>query len=148
MTKRVKVRLWGKRVDGSVVIDADATEGSIVGRSLYWDDGALVQESEIRNTAGGATSTTTVSGSSGVGVTLWSLVLQIPAIIKSLAALTSNGWIRNDSATLSASYWPYNKLSVDTGEELTIPTGHELLVFSDFTMDGSITLDGDLVILS
>lgn len=148
MGKEVRVALHGEQ-RRNVKIEANATEGAVVGRNLKWSDGTVVQESQIRNTASsGGTSTTTTVGSGGVAVSLWSIIVGIPAIIKSLAALTTKGWIRNDSDVISASQWAYNKLSVDTGEEMTIPTGHELIVFENFTMDGSITLDGDLVILT
>lgn len=145
MTKRVDVQLAGRQ-NRKIRIDADATEGATVGKDLKWADGTVVQESEIRGT-GTSSSESTSTLASGVAITLWSLIQSIPAIIKSLAALTGKGWIRNDANVISASQWAYNKLSVDTGEEMTIPTGHELIVFQNFTMDGGVTLDGDLVIL-
>lgn len=145
MGKRVRVQLFGLQNRG-VQIDADATEGARVGKNLLWPDGTVVTEEELRS-AGTTTTTTSTTGTSTVATTLWSLILSIPAIIRSLAALTGKGWIRNDSNVISASQWAYNKLSVDTGEEMTIPAGHELIVFQNFTMDGGVTLDGDLVIL-
>lgn len=146
MGKRVTVMLFGKMVRKGVQIDADATEGAIVGTNLRWPDGSKVTEAQIRNTTSPST-TTTAPGASSTGTVLWGLILSVPAIIKSLAALTTKGWIRNDSGVISASQWPYTKKSVETGETMTIPTGHELIVFKDFTMDGTIILDGDLVVL-
>lgn len=144
MGKKVRVALFGEQ-RRNIKIDADATEGAVVGRNLKWADGTVVTEAQLR-----ALGTTTTTVTSGVwkGVTLWSLITGVPAIIKSLGALATDGWIRNDSGVISASHWPHTKLSVETGEEMTIPTGHELIVFDSFTMDGSITLDGDLVILT
>lgn len=149
MGKKVYVKLHGKSNDQrGIKIDANATEGAVVGQNLKWSDGTPVQESQIRNTAGGSSSSsTTVTGGVWTGATIWSLIVSIPAIIKSLAALATKGWIRNDAGVISASQWAYNKLSVDTGEEMTIPAGHELIVFQNFTIDGAVTLDGDLVVL-
>lgn len=144
MGKKVRVALFGEQ-RRNIKIDADATEGAVVGRNLKWADGTVVTEAQLRALG---TTTTTVNTGVWKGVTLWSLITGVPAIIKSLAALATDGWIRNDSGVISSSHWPYTKLSVETGEEMTIPTGHELIVFNSFTMDGSITLDGDLVILT
>lgn len=144
--KKVWVQLFGHH-RRKIQIDAEATKGAKVGDNLLWPDGSTVQEDEIRNTSGGGTSGSLDSSQVISTPSLWSLILGIPSIISSLAALAENGWLRNDSATISASYWPYNQTSVATGDELTIPSGHELIVFDSFTMDGSITLDGDLVVL-
>jgi hypothetical protein len=61
--------------------------------------------------------------------------------------LTDDGWIRNDSGTLSALHWPYVKPAVDAGESFTLPAGEQLIVYESFDVAGSLTLNGQLVIL-
>jgi hypothetical protein len=39
------------------------------------------------------------------------------------------------------------KLSVPTGESHTIDSGHQLLVYGEYTINGTLVDDGDLVIL-
>lgn len=171
MGKKIRVALFGEQ-RRNVKLDADATEGAVVGLNLKWSDGSFVQESEIRNTAGGGSSTV-VQGTVWTGPVLWSLILSIPAFIKSLAALATTGLVvRNGSGAavtreiealderilvtdgdgvaanpvIALTDWPVVKNSIATGESYTVPTGYQLLVWDSFTFDGgSLTLDGDLI---
>jgi len=143
VAKRVRVSLHGVSNNRGILMDADATDGARIGENLRWSDGTLVTETQVRNPSGGGTTNT-----SSVSPTLWSLILNIPAIIKSLIALTTDGWIRNDGGTLSSSHWPWVKNSVETGEAFTIPSGNQLLVYDEFLFDGGeLIIDGELVIL-
>ena len=175
MGKRVTVMLFGKMMRKGVQLDADATVGAVVGTDLRWPDGTTVTPEQIRNTT-----TTTTGGSSGtvsggVSVTLWSLILNIPAFIKALAALATTGIVVRDGAgaaltreieadderilvtngdgvagnpVIGLTDWPVVKNSIATGEAYTIPAGYQLLVHGSFALDGgTLTTDGDLVIL-
>ena len=88
MTKKATVALHGFQKRG-VQIDLDATDGATVGDNLYWPDGTLITEAELRS----GTTVATPTGEVQVAVTLWSLILNIPAFIKSLAALTTTGFV-------------------------------------------------------
>lgn len=97
VVKRVHVQLFGKALPKKVQIDADATEGAVVDKDLRWFDGSVVKESEIRNTA---VTVVTETGQviQDVALTIWSLILQIPAFIKNIGNLTGTGLIARISA--------------------------------------------------
>lgn len=147
MGKRIQVQLFGRQ-NRSARIDSEATQGAKVGRDLYWPDGSVVQESEIRGTGTGGGDTTT-GGVGGVSITLWSLIQGIPDIIESIVALTKTGWMRNDpNGTVTARDHLFSKNSIPTGETLTIPVGNQLLCYNEFTYDGGdVIIDGELVVL-
>jgi hypothetical protein len=131
----------------NILVEADATEGAVVGGNLVWSDGTVVSEADIRNSS---ITTTIVTGPGGVitNPTVWEVIIGVPDIIGSLEDLTDDGWIRNDAGTISALHWPYIKDSIETGESLTIPEDSQAIVFQDFTFDGGdITIDGELVVL-
>jgi hypothetical protein len=130
----------------NILVEADATEGAVVGGNLVWSDGTVVSEADIRNSS---ITTTIVTGPGGVitNPTVWEVIIGVPDIIGSLEDLTDDGWIRNDAGTISALHWPYVKPGVDVGESFTLPAGEQLLVYESFSMDGTVTLDGQLVIL-
>lgn len=171
MGKRITVMLFGKMIRKGIQIDADATEGATVGKDLRWPDGSVISEQDIRNPSGGGTTTV----NPGVIPTLWSLILNIPAFIKSLAALATTGLVVRDGSgaavtrTITAedarilvtngdgvaanpvigmTDWPVVKNSISTGEAYTVPTGYQLIVWDTFVFDGgALTLDGDLIAL-
>jgi hypothetical protein len=145
MGKKVRVGLFGfqKR---SIMVDADATEGAVVGENLVDQDGNLVTLETIINVP--------VIDTRTVFPTLWQLILDIPAKLLGLLALTDTGFVyhENDvfsigSAGVGATDWPVVKNSIGTGEEFTIPDGFQLLVWDQFTFEGVLTIDGDLVVI-
>lgn len=108
MAKRIRVKTWGKAQPKGIRIDADATEGADIGDNLRWPDGSVVQEDEIRNTLASQSSSSTVTvvgGGGGVGggvaVTLWELIVNIPAFISSLLSI-GTGLIAKVSANAAA----------------------------------------------
>lgn len=147
MAKKVRVALFGEQ-RRNIKIDADATEGAVVGLNLKWSDGTVVTEAELRGRTP-TTTTTPPGGTVWTGPVLWSLIIGIPALIKSLATLTATGLMRHRGAgVVTADDWPYVRNSIQTGEALTIPAGHQLLVWENFTFNGgAVTIEGDLVIL-
>ena len=183
MSKRVKVRLVGpgNRV---ATIDLESSKGARVGDDLLWPDGTVVQEDEIRGSSQtlNSTSITQQPGVVTPTATIWSLILEIPAFIKSLAALVTgatgivvkgagdtavtreiegttdqidvadgDGVAGNPVISISPNYvhhWPAVKNSVEVGEDVTVEDAHQLICFESFTFDGgSLTLDGDLVVI-
>ena len=89
MVKKVKVQLFGLQ-NRQITVDADATEGATVERNLYWPDGSVVQESEIR---GGnvVVQSEEPGGVGGISQTLWSLIIDIPEKLLGLLALQETG---------------------------------------------------------
>ncbi len=85
MAKR-RVPLHGKP-QGYVVVDDEATKGATVGTNLYNADGSLYVPP----------TTAAPSGGTSIAATLWSLVQNIPANIRALAALTTSGFVRRAS---------------------------------------------------
>lgn len=145
MAKKVRVALFGEQ-RRNVKIDADATEGAVVGLNLKWPDGTVITEAQLRART---PAPSTPSTGTWTGSTIWSLIVGIPAIIKSLAALTATGLMRHRGAgVVTADDWPYVRNSIQPGEALTIPAGHQLLVWENFTFEGgAVTIEGDLVLL-
>lgn len=43
--------------------------------------------------------------------------------------------------------WPFVKKSVAAEESVTIPSGYQLIIYDEFTVDGEIVIEGELVIL-
>ena len=144
MGKQARVALFGEQ-RRNIVVEDGATEGAVLGQNLVRSDGTVVQESDILNSS----ITTINTGPGGVitDPTVWELIVGVPDIIDSLEDLTDDGWIRNDGGTLSALHWPYVKPAVDSGESFTLPAGEQLIVYESFDVAGSLTLNGQLVIL-
>ena len=82
--KKAKVQLW-QSPRGYATVEDGATKGATFGLNLWWPDGSLVKQSDFTN-AGAPVQQGTPSQ------TLWSLVLQIPATVKALAAATGSGF--------------------------------------------------------
>ena len=145
MAKKVRVALHGRQ-NRSIMLDADATKGATLGKDLRDEDGNIITlESIVTNVTNVITN---VTDPRTVFPTLWELILNIPDIIKSLAALTKDGWMRNNAGVISAQEVAYTKNSVEVGESATIPEGHQALVWEEFTFDGGdLLIDGDLIIL-
>jgi len=50
--------------------------------------------------------------------------------------------------TIGSTDWPVVKNSIIAGEEYTVPTGFQMLVWDNFVYDGgNLILDGDLIVL-
>ena len=170
MTKKVRVQLFGHQRRG-IDVDADATDGSVIGENLYLPDGTLVTQQMVINNS---TTIITTGGPIAVSPTLWGLILDIPAFIQSLGVLSTNGLVTYVSGTAVARTiqgevgridvtngdaqagdptielgdWPTFKNSVELGELATVPTDHQAICFEDFVLDGGeIVVDGELVIL-
>lgn len=145
MAKRVRVQLHGVSNNRGVLVNPDATDGAVVGKNLYWEDGSLIEESEIR---GGGTNTITETGQS-VQPTIWSLVLNKPEIIKQLAALDYPGYLYFDGTDLTGTEFPLHDRRVETGETLTIPANKQYLIWQEIVVQGDIVVEpnGELIIL-
>lgn len=173
MAKKTRVALHGVSNNRGVLIDPNATDGARVGKNLYWSDGSLVEEEEIR---GGSTSTTTTTTGSAVQPTLWSLILNIPLFIKALAGLTGNGegfvvktasdtaalrsiqaqdsriLVTNGDAqagdpTIGMTEWPRIKASIGASEEFILPSGYQAFVWESIDVEGSLDVEGELIVL-
>lgn len=173
MVKRVRVALDGpgRRV---ATIDLDATDGAVIGENLKWPDGSVVTVQSIQTAISGGSGTVVIPPST-IASTLWSLILNIPAFIASLVSLATTGFVvRQNSAgdavtrTMTGTNgrievtdgdgvagnpvfqlgpFPTVKTSIEAGEDYTIPSGHQMQVFDDFTFDGGdLTLDGELIV--
>ena len=171
MVKRVKVKLFGFQ-NRQVDLDADATEGAVIGRDLRWADGTLVSEDQIRNDD----STDDSSGSTPSYVSLWSLIQGIPTIIKNIELLSNTGLMTHVGSgdivartiqgeagridvtngdgvagdpTVGLGPWPIVKNSVANGETCVIDSGYQLLVAEemDVQVGGTLDAQGDLVVI-
>jgi hypothetical protein len=88
---KVRAQLHGQQ--GFAHVDTEATKGATLGENLFRKDGSVVTEADLAPAA---------AAQSGLAVTLWRLVREIPANIKGLAAVTTNGWFRKDGTTIVA----------------------------------------------
>ena len=168
MTKKVRVQLFGHQRRG-IDVDADATDGSVIGENLYLPDGTLVTQQMVINNS---TTIITTGGPIAVSPTLWGLILDIPAFILSLAALATNGLVAYVSGVATARTivgetgridvtdgdgqagnpvielgdWPTVRNAISVGEAYTVPSGHQLICSDSFDADGTLTVDGELVV--
>lgn len=170
MGKRVGVQLFGLQ-NRKVIIDSAATEGATIGRDLFWPDGTLITEAEVRNPAGSGSSTPSTPAQN-----LWATLIGIPAYIKSLAALATSGFVvrlaadgsavtrsivgtdgrittvdgdgENGNAVINLGSFPTVQNGVYNGEVGTIPELHQMIVMDEFVFDdGILNIDGELVVL-
>jgi hypothetical protein len=170
VVKKVKVQLFGHR-NKAVLLDSEATKGAVAGVNLLRSDGSVIRDNDMIST----TVVTTPTGPVPVTPTLWSLILGMPAFIKNLGNLAGTGLVARTTAggvaalrsilgttgrievtdgdgvagdpTIQLGDFPTVKNSIEAGEEYTIPTGHQMLVFEEFIFDGgNLIIDGELVI--
>jgi hypothetical protein len=166
MAKKAKVQLFGLQNRG-IDVNIDATQGAVVGENLYWPDGTLVTQTQIVNNT---TVVTVPGGEVVVTPTLWELILNMPAFIKSLGTLATVGLVVRSAAaggtalarslvgetgrivvtngdavagdpTITLGPWPTVKPKVDTAEVARIPTGHQMLVWDNFEIVGDIEIE-------
>jgi hypothetical protein len=104
-------RFLGNNV--SVELEPGATKGATIGLNLYWPDGTVATEAELR---AGATTPTTP----GVSITAWSLILDIPPRVTALANQTGTGIYVLTGATTSA---VRQIVSADSSVTITNPGG-------------------------
>jgi len=168
MAKKAKVQLFGLQNRG-VDVDIDATKGAVLGQNLFWPDGTVVTPQQIINNT---TVITVPGGEVQVTPTLWELILNMPAFIKSLSLLATVGFvIRTATAggtalarvftgetgrivvtngdgvagdpTIALGDWPTVKPGVAGAGVARIPAGHQLLVWEDFDNAGDIEIEAD-----
>lgn len=155
MVKKVKVQLFGLQ-NRQITVDADATEGATVERNLYWPDGSIVQESEIRG--GTVVVETEPGGVGGISQTLWSLILDIPEKLLGLLALSETGFVYHENDTFSISAggaggsgdWPLHKDFIGVAETLIIPDNYQYMIHNSFDVEGilDVELGGQLHIMN
>lgn len=168
-----RVLEWGMQRRSFVQVEDGATKGAKVGTNVYnadgsvWDPTAVVTEIVEAQSA--------AANPNSVFRTLWKLILEIPANIVSLAALSGIGFATRISAggdwanrvivgtfgridvadgdgvtgdpVINLGDWPTVQNSIEVGLEYTIPLGHQLIVYDEFDNAGDLTVDGDLIIL-
>lgn len=69
----------------SVELERGATVGATIGKNLYWPDGSVATEAELR---AGSTATPSVPGTT---ITAWNLILNIPLNVQALAGQSGAG---------------------------------------------------------
>lgn len=96
---KVRVPLWGKP-QGYTTVENAATVGATVGVNLFWQDGTLVTEESLVSQVPTTPTDTQPSGNPS----LWELIVNVPANVQGVAALTTDGFVRRDAGgTWSAS---------------------------------------------
>ncbi len=174
MTKRVRVQLFGLHNRG-IDVDAEATEGAVLGEDLRWPDGSLVTPQTIINQT---TIVETPTGPTAIASTIWSLILEIPAFIQALAALVTgttgivvkgagdtaltrsivaeddritvaNGDGLAGDPTVGLTDWPPHKNFIGAAEALVVASNFQYLIIESFDVQGilDIEADGTLAIL-
>lgn len=123
MVKKVRVSLHGFQNRG-IMVDADATDGARIGKNLYWPDGTVVTEEELRNIA---------SGTSTSGTTIDENLLNyiLANLGKGSAANTEyplHHTVVDDPLTILADYQYIVWGGITVNETLTIEEGGELII--------------------
>jgi hypothetical protein len=144
VVKRVRVKLFGHQ-NRSVVVDSHATEGAVVGKDVRWPDGTLVDPGDL----GGSSDPVDLPQ---VMPTLWSLILDIPAKLLGLLALTDTGYVyhENDVFTIGTggfTDWPLHKDFIGAAETLIITENFQYLIAETFDVEGTLDAEGMLAIL-
>lgn len=155
---KVRVPVWGK-AQGHVTVNTEATKGAVVGETLFNADGTLYMPPEATQPA-------------GTTKTLWSLLVNLPAIVTSLVNLATDGFVRKSGSNLTASPIVNADLSGANTDGLaeagnlyfttdraaqaaiaptlvaatfTVPTGKQTLFALPIEVDGTLEVDGALV---
>lgn len=131
-----RVPLW--RSLGFIDIDPRATYGATIGTNVYNADGTLFEP----NTAA-------TPSESGVSVTLWRFVQEIPANVIGLAALSGNGYVVKSGSTFSVADTPDSAVPffIPDGETYTVAANKQALFALPIELDGdaSLVIDGALM---
>ena len=138
--RRIAVKLWGKQ-NRKALIDPAATEGATFGYNLSWPDGTIVRPEQL---GGGGTVELPE-----VMPTLWSLILNIPQIIKDLVAMVGPGYVYHDGTTVVSHEWPLHDVRIEVNEQLIIPNDKQYILWQSIEIEGSMVVEagGQLVIL-
>ena len=143
MGKKVRIGLFGfqKR---SIMVDADATEGATVGKDLVDEDGNIITLETIINVP--------VVDTRTVFPTLWQLILDIPAKLLGLLALTETGYVYHEDDVFSIgpgvfTDWPLHKDFIGAAETLIITENFQYLIADEFIIEGDLEAEGTLVVL-
>lgn len=164
--KKAKVALW-QQSRGYATVEDGATKGAIFGQNVWWPDGSLVKQSDFTN-AGAPVQQGTPSQ------TLWSLVLQIPATVKALAAATGSGFYNSSGVfrSVAAGEVTFNPTTsglsatdvqaavdevaarpassgvpyfVAPGDTYSVPENEQALFAMTIDCEGYIAVDGHLI---
>ena len=81
--------------------------------------------------------------------TLWSLILNIPQIIKDFVAMTGPGYLYHDGSTVFAHEWPLHDVRIELNEQLVIPADKQYILWQRIEIEGSMVIKpgGQLVLL-
>ena len=169
MTRKVKVKQFGLH-NRVVTLDADATDGAAVGQNLFWPDGTVVTEEELRNAIIAGESAVDVPGPGvvnpvpgelppssgslidiiGNGIAIHNVGNWFTRTIKSLTTnritvTDGDGVAGNPSLTVTP--WLTVKQSISASETCYIEPGYSLLVAGAFAVEGTLDNEGSLVVL-
>lgn len=131
MVKKVRVSLHGFQNRG-VMVDADATEGAVLGKNLYWADGTLVTADDIRSIVGDTAENSP----------------KLDELQNYLNYLLAN---QGEGGTGGGSSGPYpihsDVVLADT--PLTIPNDYQYLLWQEITVNDELLIEdgGELVLL-
>jgi hypothetical protein len=140
MGKR-RIRLWGEALR-FIKIEEDATIGGTIGENIYNEDGTLFDPDTVIVTLGPVDNSRYTA--------IWKYILEIPAIIKSIALITKPGYLYHDgSLTVVPHEWPLHDVRVEVDEALVIPDNKQYLIWYSIEIEGSVTVEagGQLIIL-
>lgn len=149
MSRKVRVALHGF-MQRYVVMDKDATKGAQVGDNLYWPDGTVVQEDEIRNGTGSNIvippgQVNPIPGE--LPPTSWDGIIDIPPILDSITEITNDGWLRKDANSITASNWPYIDELIEAAETVVVPARQQMLLVEQFDIEGALDNEGTVAVL-
>lgn len=162
MGKRVKVALWGHQ-NRLGTFELNATEGATVGLNLFWPDGTIVTEEELRSAVEAA-------GSSAVVIPAPGVVNPDPGILPAGSAIKlikgtdgeiivthGDGTTGDPTISIHPNFtggsggvvtdWPVIKEYIGSAESFTVPVDFQMLVWDAFDVQGALTVDGSLIIL-
>lgn len=146
MGKKVWVKLFGHQ-NRRILVDSEATDGAVVGKNLFWPDGTVVSESQLRSILSG-------SGAASTGATIDQNLLNYILSNLGKGGGGSDYPLHKDEVTdpltISDSFQYFVWQTLTVNNTLTVEDGGELIIFDrplpelknpDFTedVDGNLT---------
>lgn len=123
------------RIRGFATIDTDATPGATLGVDLRTREGRVLTEAEVLNPA-----VTSEPGGATPGVSIWRLLLEIPANVKALAAAVGQGFfaITGDGTGAMRTLQPGAGVSITDGDGID---GDPVIAHADTSSAPSLASD-------
>jgi hypothetical protein len=116
----------------SVELEDGSTKGATVGKNLFWSDGSVILEAELRAIAGPSNPT--------FAYTDWQLIANIPGPITELSTLAGTGFVFVSPTT------DYSVIDTTSAVAGSVPQFDGLVWGMGTALTNPMTLEGDMIV--